>query len=495
MNQPFNLGRRSFLLGLGGASLALPLLPSLVGETRAQEIPTKNFISYRITNGMFGQHWYPTDEAAAGLSMTEPNVREMRLSDIAGPISTLLDERFDRFRDKMVLTRHIDRLDLADHQPHNGLFGWSVNDDDPPDLFVGKPASIDQLMAQHVFQGTVVPLNLSVRWSETGRSCSVSVDPSGNLSVAPGLYPQQAFEQLFADFGLEADVAARRRAYRRSIVDRVLPHYQQVRGNSRLSRSDRETLDQHIEHMHTLQAQLARNIGECTAPDRPDDFRRSPDAVDAAAQAQVDIAVAALRCGLTRIVNLYLDPDVLFDPDLHGVAGGHHGASHGSDDAAVRSVENAHHWHMRYLSDFIGKLEDTATVEGTLLDESLVFVNNEIGNQAGRSGNAPGDYDTNHIGLDVQCMFIGSCGGAIQTGKFIDYRTEHERSRWTRYIGTCYNRALITCMLAMGMTPDQWEVGGEPGYGDMRGARYNQTPLDEVVIGDLRAMLPGLAPS
>jgi hypothetical protein len=44
----------------------------------------------------------------------------------------------------------------------------------------------------------------------------------------------------------------------------------------------------------------------------------------------------------------------------------------------------------------------------------------------------------------------------------------------------------------MGLEPDDWEVGGQPGYGDMRGAQYDMTPLDQVVIGDLRAYLPGL---
>jgi hypothetical protein len=33
-------------------------------------------------------------------------------------------------------------------------------------------------------------------------------------------------------------------------------------------------------------------------------------------------------------------------------------------------------------------------------------------------------------------------------------------------------------------------VNTQPGYGDMRGAQCNKTPLDQVVIGDMRAHLP-----
>jgi hypothetical protein len=495
MKNPLHIRRRSFLLGAGGAALAIPLLPSLLGRGRAQPRVAKSFISYRITNGHFGHMWYPTDEQAAGLTMVEPNVREMRISDIPGPISTLLDERFDPFRDRMNLFRHIDRLDKGDHGPENGLFGWSTKDEDRDDIYGGLPPSIDRLIAQHAFSTPYVPLNLSVRWSSEGQSCSVTPTSAGTLAIEPGLYPQQAFQHLFGDLEVDESTADRRRRQRRSVVDRVLPHYRSVRDNPRLSARDRALLDEHIEHMDTISVQLGRSAAACSAPERPAEFRRRPEDVDAAAQAQIDITVAALRCGLTRVVNLYLDPDTIFDASLHGVDGGHHGASHNSDPASVTSVENAHHWHMRYLSELLTQLDGSVDPESgeNLLDSSLVLVNNEIGNQNGRSGNQPDDIDLNHIGLDIQCMTVGGASGALRTGHFLDYRTDYTRGRWSQYIGTAYNRLLVTCMLAMGLTPEAWEVDGTAGYGDMRGAKYDMTPLDQVVIGDMRAMLPGLS--
>jgi len=498
-SRPRRLGRRSFLVGVGGATLTIPMLPSLASRSRAAEPSERNFVSWRITNGMFGQHWYPSDdavEAAGGLQLVEPNVRELMLRDLPGSISPILDGRFDDLREKMILFRHVDRLDDSNHQSLNGLFGYSRDaEDEDPGFYAGKPASIDQLIARHVFGNAVVPLNLCVRWSSTGVSCSVAADEDGTLLRAPGLYPNQAFEQLFADFGLEPSVADRRRRYRQSIVDRVLPHYRSVRDGRRLSRQDRLVLDEHIEHMHTLQMQLSRGVVECAPPDAPEGGR-NPETVNASARAQVDIGIAALRCGLTKIVNFYLDPDVNFDPELHGVEGGHHGASHNSSATGIESVLNAHRWHMDYFYDFLTKLEATPGADGgTMLDDSLVLLNNEIGNQAGRSGNAPGDFDLHHLGLDVQCMLVGSAGGALRTGTFLDLRTDHERTRWTRYIGTAYNQVLVTCMLAMGMTPDQWEVDGTPGYGDLRGGKYDQTPPDRVVLGDMRSMLPRVARS
>jgi hypothetical protein len=495
--KPLKHGRRSFLIGAGGATLAIPFLPSLMSDGKAQLPATKNFVSYRITNGYFGHQWYPSDSVTGGptgLMVMEPNVREMSLSSIAGPISPLLDDAMSAFRSKMVLMRHIDRLDRSDHNAPNGLFGWS-NKDAMDGEFVGLPPSIDQLIATHVFGGSVVPLNLAVRWSETGSSCSFSVTPAGELVMETGLYPHQAYQRLFADFMVDESTATRRRGYEATVVDRVLGHYRDVRNHPRLGTRDRDVLDQHIEHMQTLHQQLTRATAECAPPASPERWEMRPEQVDAAAQAQVDIAVAALRCGLTHVVNFYLDPDTLFTPPLHGVGdGGYHAQSHNSDPGAVTSCENAQRWHMRYLADFLAKLDETIDPVGgmTLLDNSLVFVNNEIGNQNGASGNRSDDLDLNHIGLDVQTLLVGSCGGAIRTGMYLDYRTDFTRNRWTRYIGTAYNRLLVSIMLAMGMTPDQWEVGGSPGYGDMRGALYDMTPLDKVVVGDMRAGLPRL---
>lgn len=498
MKTPRRIGRRHFLMGVGGTALAIPALTSLLprGEAKAGGLggTERNFISWRITNGHFGHQWYPSDAAVAaggGLQLMEPNVREMALADIAGPISPLLHDGFDPFRDKMTLLRHIDRLDQSDHDAGNGLFGWRTED---ASVMPGLPPSIDQLMAQKVFGGMYVPLNLSVRWSEVGSSCSMSVTQQGNLVVEPGLYPGQAFQQLFVGFDVDDVTAERLRQQRLTLVERALEHYGAVRSNPRLSSADKDLLDEHMQHMQQVEQLLASPAVECVPPTDPGAFARTPESVNAAAQAQVDIAVAALRCGITRVVNFYLDPDVLMNESLHGVSGGHHGASHDASAGSVESILNAHSWHMDYLLDFVAKLDASVDpLDGTtLLDHSLVLVNNEIGNQNGSAGNDGGQLDLNHIGVDTQTMLIGSCGGRLRTGMFMDYRTDFTRNRWSQYIGTSYNWVLVTCMLAMGLLPEDWEVGGQPGYGDMRGAPYDMTPLDKVVVGDLRSYLPGL---
>ncbi len=495
MNNPKQLGRRSFLMGTGGAVLAIPTLSSLLpisaARARVGDGVRRNFVSWRITNGMFGHDWFPSDEATSGLSLVEPNVREMALSDIDGPISTLLDAKFDPFRDRMNLLRHIDRLDTADHNRRTGLFGWgNVEGIDVAAL----PPSIDNLIAENAFDIPSIPLNIGVRWSSMAVSCSVTTTATGELIEQPGLHPGQAFESLFADFDADDVSATRRREQKRLLVDRALEHYQAVRSHRRLSAADKDLLDEHVEHMYTLENQLSLSAADCAPPSDPSSLANAPEDVNTRAQAAVDIAVAALRCEITQVVNIYLDPDVLFNDALHGIAGGHHGASHNGDPASLQSIRNAHAWHMGYLTDFLSKLDvgEDPISGGTMLDNSLILVNNEIGNQNGRTGVDIGDVDVNHLALDNQVLLIGSCGGRLRTGSYLDYRTDFTRNRWSRYIGTSYNWVLVTCMLALGVEPEAWEVDGQPGYGDMRGSQFNMTPLDQVVVGDLRTYLPRL---
>jgi hypothetical protein len=495
MNTPHTIGRRHFLLGAGGAALAIPALSSLLGGNAAAGAPAtnKNFVSWRISNGFYGQQWYPSATALADLQVVAPNVRELALADIAGPVSPILDAGFDPFRSKSILMRHIDRLDFGDHNTSSGLWGWSNSGESLTGVDVAAlPPSIDQLIAQKL-GGGITPLNLTVHWSTEGRSASFSATQSGQVVNEPGLFPDQAFAVLFTNFDVDETVAARLRTQRLTMVDRVMEHYGALRNHSRLSAADRAMLDQHIDHMYTIETQLANPI-ECGPPDQPAAYQYVPESMNAAAQAQVDIAIAAMRCGLARVVNFYLDPDTLLDEANHGVVGGHHGASHDSSQTAIDSILNAHRWTMGYLFDFLGKLDATPNIDGTtLLDDTLVLVNNEIGNQSGASGGeSPGDYDNNHIGIDMQVMLVGSCGATLRTGYLLDYRTDFTRNRWSQYVGTAYNAVLVSCMIAMGLEPEDWEVGGAPGYGDPRGAQYDMTPLDQVVLGDMRSLLPGL---
>lgn len=330
MRTPYLLQRRSFLVGAGGLALAIPFLPSLA---RAQTAPVqRTFFTWRIANGYFGQHWYPSDAVLATAQLVEPNVRELALSSISGPISPILDASFDAYRSQMLLLRHVDHLAYeTGHAPVTGLTGFNTsttastwNDLNPGVSEASLPPSIDQLIAAKL-SGPVTkpPLNLSINYTGNGGwSCSYKKGSTGRFEQQPGLYPRTAFDLLFANLPGTDPVAARRLRSRTSAIDLVKSHFDAVRTNPKLSSEDKAALSRYVDELHQLGQRLdATGQGQCTPPGAPATLQPTEQSVDAMATAHVDIALAAMKCGLTKVVNFYLDPDVV----MPGIGGrGHH---------------------------------------------------------------------------------------------------------------------------------------------------------------------------
>lgn len=498
MRTPFVLNRRSFLVGASGLAVAIPFLPSLA---RAQTAPVQRyFFSWRIANGYFGQHWYPSDSVLASAQVVEPNVRELALSSITGPISPILDASFDAYRSQTLLLRHVDHLAYeTGHAAVTGLTGFNTsttastwNDLNPGINEASLPPSIDQLIAAKL-SGAVAkpPLNLSINYTGNGGwSCSYKKGSSGKFEQQPGLYPRTAFDLLFANLPGTDPVAARRLRLRTSAIDLVKSHFDAVRTNPKLSSEDKGALSRYVDELHQLGQRLNdASQGQCTPPGTPAALQPTEQSVDAMATAHVDIALAAMKCGLTKVVNFYLDPDVV----MPGIGGrGHHSLSHDNTPADLQGLLTCHQWSFRHLKRLLAGLAGAIDPSNgqSYLHNSLVFVNNEIGNQSGQSGTS--GIDNNHLCIDGQYALFGSANGYLRTGYLVDYRTDFTRHRWSQYIGTAYNRLLVTNMLAMGLAPSDWEVNGQPGYGSLRGSIYDLTPPGKVVVGDLRSPLPRL---
>ncbi|MBL8949545.1 MAG: DUF1552 domain-containing protein [Myxococcaceae bacterium] len=500
MKEPVQLGRRSFLVGASGLALAVPFLPSLARAQAAA--PSRCFFSWRIANGYFGDQWYPSASAMNAAPLVEPNVRELALSSLPGPISPILDAEFDPFRSDMLLLRHVDHLSwMTGHKATPALTGWcdfadtaDWNTLNPGVDVTTLPPSIDQLMAKKLYGAVAVPpLNLSINFTaNNGWSCSYTKGSNGRFVAQPGLYPHAAYNLLFAGLGNGGtSVAARRAQLRADSIDLVRDHFTAVKNNPALSSEDKKSLTRYVDEVQQLGQRLRTMTGgACAPPSAPPLLQPDEATVDQMARAHVDIALAAVQCGLTRVVNLYLDPDVVM-PGIN--SRGHHSASHDTTAADIGYVLASHRWSMKHLKRLLTGLKGAIDPSNgqSYLHNSLVLLTNEIGNQSGSSGTS--GTDLNHESYDMQVALFGSANGYLRPGYLLDYRTDHRRGRWSEWVGIAYNRVLITAMLAMGLTPPDWEVGGVPGYGSLRGDQYSQTPIGKVVIGNLRSPLPRVA--
>jgi hypothetical protein len=132
-----------------------------------------------------------------------------------------------------------------------------------------------------------------------------------------------------------------------------------------------------------------------------------------------------------------------------GITEGHHDLSHRGDDdaAAVDRLTRINTWYAQQLAALVTRLKQTPDGSGgTLFDGTLILWCNELSKGNTHSRNAAG------------YVLAGSAGGAIRTGRFLDFSAAPQP----------HNNLLVSLLNAMG-APDtrfgksDWCTGPLPG--------------------------------
>jgi Protein of unknown function (DUF1552) len=498
--------RRMFLRGLGGAALALPFLESLAPRTaRAQATGPKRFIVVKSFSTQLVKEWYPrfegngyalkdarydgskadgttllTERIASGLPYSQAALTDFQTSS---GISGIIGEKLNPYLSKMNLIRGLDFLPEVNHN-YGGLLGnFSSCTNATPCTAdeLGAVPTIDQVLAYSSKFYPDVPVARYLHLSQ-GVSDSMSFTDRGMGGAVEQLKartnPLDAFNDLFG--GATAPVApgdgATAGANERDalLVDRVMDQYRSLKQSSRLSSADRQKVDQYVNLMAELQAKLSvKPMLSCTAPAEPESLgnNENTDASDIVRKWDImlDLVQAGLMCDRTRVVTLAVhkalgpgpDPE---DSSLTGhyhsenAAGGTwHGLAHDwGNENSRRMLAGINRW---VANEFFAKLLerlDVAEGESTLLDNSFVYWGNELG--------------FNHLAYSVPCLTAGSAGGAITTGRYLDYIDWEGQAYFSQEDGNViqgipHNQFLVSVLQAMGLSPADYERGGQPGYG------------------------------
>jgi hypothetical protein len=433
------LSRRWFLKGSGGAVLAIPSLPSLLGagEAAAQAMPKdKIFVGFMgAYGGCLAENFFPS---MATPDMTQQyadrTIRSKALSGtltgterrISEVIRANANQLTPRLVSKMNLIQGIDLpFDVNHHMA--ATFGNFAQGDaetanvDSPTGIVGRAveghprSSVDQIIAN---SSAFYP-NLS---SVVQRS--VFISSFGKLSyfypgggegktidsgeIPPSMSVQQLWDRLFQNFTPGP-------ATRRPIVDLVLEDYQRVRSNPRLSKLDKDRLDQHVTRISEIQRRLNVVTTPCVKPNRPTANLTvvANDGINHGAfyEAFREIVVAALQCGLTRVVSYLFQGwdttfgNISFDPF-------HQLVSHKVDEPAAQADMCISRQRMfsNVIVPLASSLDAVLDSDGTsLLDRSLLYFVQEHGTYSHGQENIP-------------VVTFGSAAGAIRTGLHVDYR-------------------------------------------------------------------------
>ncbi len=410
--------RRSFLLGTGGAALALPLLQMNTRVASGAEpgyaedgFPLR-FIVFFHPNGVWPPTWWPTP----GASPTE-----FTLASSMIPL--------EPYRDRIVIIDGLNMpsADAGPGEPHQSGMGavltgralqaGSMVGGDGTLAGWGDGISVDQELAAVIGgESSFSSLELGVRASAFGggevRSRMVYAGPAQPLS--PDDDPLSVWNRVFADLTLSPSEMAELRARRLSILDTVEGQFAAL--EARAGAADKQRLQQHADLVRDLEGRLQTEavLGEaCTLPTAPPGT--APDdanTMHVVSQQQLDLMVMALACDVTRVASIQYSNGKNHTqfPWISSMGDGHE-LSHAGDTDTVAWAEwsTRETWYAEQFAYLLGKLAAIPEGASTMLDHTVILWANELA-----QGNT-------HSHNRMPFVLAGSAGGLIQTGRLLTY--------------------------------------------------------------------------
>ena len=365
-----HLSRRS-LLRAAGASVALPLLDSMVpaltaqSQTAARAVRRLGFVY--VPHGAIMQHFIPADDG--------PN---FAFSPILSPLEPL--------REHVVVVSNL---------AHRTADNAGVHSLSPPTWLSGvRPAekegnirggtTADQIAAVTFGRDTQFPsLELAtedhsnlIGACDGGYSCTYINTLSWRTPTTPlpmEINPRVVFERLFSDGGTPEERLARIQQ-NRSVLDAVTQ--QAKRLNMRLGAPDRNALNDYLENVREIERRLAKSGTQEASPETSMPAPLGiPESFEEHIKLMFDLQVLAYQADLTRVSTFMLARELsqrtyptvkAFDP--------HHSVSHHQDDPVkIDTLTRIQTYHASMFAYYLEKLRSTADGDGSLLDHSLIL--------------------------------------------------------------------------------------------------------------------------
>jgi hypothetical protein len=426
----FKLTRRAVLRGAGGIAIGLPWLESLLPRhARADATMPKRFIVMFSPNGTLPTQWSPTG--------TETS---FTMGPILDPLTPYLSD--------LVVVKGLNQQGGGGDGHQNGIGGMLTGSALNPGPFAGVGAppagwaagpSVDQRVAE----GLAVPTKF--RSLELGVQVGAAdnwgrmVYRAANQPLPPDDDPASVYSTVFTDLHTDPTVLARLRARHKSILDTVGGEFTRIEGQ--LGAADRQRLDAHLTAVREIETRLTTdftaNNSSCHDPQIASVDAQTNDNFPTVGGIQLDLMAMALACDLTRVASLQWSrsvSQVRFSWLPTPIPDGHHDLSHrGDNDAdAVDKLTRINNWYASQLAGLITRLKAIPEGSGTLFDNTLILWSNELA-----KGNT-------HSRMGAGYVLAGSAGGALQTGRFLDYTGQ----------SLPHNNLLVSLLNAMGI-PDQ----------------------------------------
>lgn len=404
--------RRSFLRAMGAGMAAAPFIPLL--EAQAATPPQRLIIMVGSNGVGRTNQFFPTGSGESfTLGATTKSLEPYRKNLI------LFGDEFDgRISGGAIPHPEAAANLLTATEPTAPPESVDVNVRNQQTRAMGP--SVDQVIAKHIGKGTP--------FASLALGCgSLSPNQLGASIVYRGAKDPitceenvfTSFDRLFSTAMMGTGSGSSRSGDDLKLLDVVSKNLSALKG--RVGSDDAKRIEAHLESVAAVRERAAAAAmapaggGSCMAPVIPPRdqgnkvFHPRLPAVfmKEIMQATVDVAVAAMRCDLTRVVVIQVGATTaLWPPTFMGLRNQLHDVSHQQPDNMAKYTAYTIEHGFAYL---LKKLSTTVEGAGTLLDNSAVVWTNEFGD-----GNA-------HSMKTLPIIAAGGAGGKWKQGRVIRF--------------------------------------------------------------------------
>ncbi len=374
MNTSFRIDRRAFLKGLGGVSLALPVLDAM-GADVTDKIP-RRFCAIYTANGMSLPQpghkidewsWFPRAE----------NKGEFVFGKSTEPLAP--------FRKQLSFLGGLYHPSGPKSDPHVCSDMWLTG----APLHNPKPGTynsvgLDQVVALHTKQFCRQPslvLSIDAGTGFLSRTGTISYSLEGRPIPAEN-NPRRIFDRLFRGDRASLKVERDKLKQRIKLVDAVAQNARAL--HRRLGKSDRERMDQYLTSLDEVEARLIASERWIDVPLKKQDYSHlNLNATNEGEPAEFyrnmfDLIALAFDADITRSVAFMLNrEDGMGISDTFplklGLSRTHHNLSHATDKNGQMEFAKYDLFLSKQLAHFFDRLTRYKDRDGSVLDNTIVL--------------------------------------------------------------------------------------------------------------------------
>ena len=402
-----SLPRRTVLRGLGTA-VSLPLLDAMVpaftvlAQTAAK--PVHRFQAIYAPNGMAMEYWTP---ATAG--------RAFELTPILEPLAP--------FRDQLTVLSGLRSSWTHVHAGASGSFLTGTARGGQRESDVLADTSMDQMLAREFGKETqLASLEVSMDKAANAGQCTAGLSCAYTQTISwrtptmplPMEYsPRAVFERLFGDSG-SADPAVRRARMqeKKSILDSVTDKLADL--GRVVGPSDQVKITEYTDAVRDIERRIQKAEEQRDVDPSFEQPQGPPRDFEEHLGLMLDLQLLALQSDLTRVVTFMLgrEQSTRAYPQV-GVSDAHHPLSHHENiPERIAQMSKINTYHVKLLSEYLGRLRATPDGDGTLLDHMTLLYGAGISNS------------TQHSGRNLPLLLLGGGAGRLKGGRHLRYSDE-----------------------------------------------------------------------